>query len=511
MARVGFTSRERFGSGHGAGAWRRRRRSSLSAPVPVPFTVEPDLPLDDEPVGMTRAAPSQPPPLTEPVTDADNPPASEAPTAVPSEEATAATEEAAVAAPVLEDDPLWDEPDEDEPPVDQALSQPELVLALDGSTDPGPTELTVDDGPLPDEPEPSAAPEPEEDTEATAIPLPAPIPVSLADEPLPWPVAIVAPTLVPPGAWPPPPGSLGSSEVSAVALRPGTDELPELELESAEEAVPFGVTSVEEPPVRGTLDGMPVVQRVAVPQEDEPDTDADAEGPEAADDDGDDAPTEVSERDALEDALALLRTADAPPLTEAGAPEEEPEAEDDESATTAEDLVSLELLAEAEPSDADVDPAILGDLADASSITRRAVRTVGVIFGAPAPPRPWAETTVGLDLGEPRPVDPEEPDLEVDEFEPEADETTAPGFQVDLALARPVAPDPKTARRGVAVPPPDVRARSVPRGPSGPATDLLALSRRSDGPPEPDEDTVAVDVSGDDWLNELPELEDESP
>ncbi len=237
-------------------------------------------------------------------------------------------------------------------------------------------------------------------TEALEVPLPLPVPVRLADEPLPWPLVLVPPTVVLPGSWPPPPGHLGESEPSGVLPQPSVseeialdddDEVQELDLDapsednlvsvvrpqqiefedsatdvviedpSVIESMPVlagfqAADSIEEPPVRGTLDDMPVLDR-SVPAPIPPEAPALSDLHEV-DDDG--PPTEVTDLNALEAALQLLRSSEGDDLSLAMddvAPDEDP----DSLVATAEDLLSLEFDGEVEQP---VDPDVVADLAN---------------------------------------------------------------------------------------------------------------------------------------------------
>ncbi len=265
----------------------------------------------------------------------------------------------------------------------------------------------------------------EEDTEAVDVPVPAAIECTLADEVLPWPPMLVTPTLVLPGAWPPPPGALGRTQPSLVSptVEPSPGPAEELSLAGLTGGDPVGGESVEvsideeisitdmdigslvssdAPPVRGTLDDMPVVVRgvptappsvaeLSPPPPERPPPAEPGGRPQAsprpavrpldASSEDDDVPTEVSERDALEEALAVLRTSEpgagfqaarpapsapsapasargaSPPLALLGpdGPGEAPF----ETHSTADELISLELIDEDE---GPVDPAVRSDM-----------------------------------------------------------------------------------------------------------------------------------------------------
>ncbi|MCO4773938.1 MAG: hypothetical protein KDA24_28150 [Deltaproteobacteria bacterium] len=203
----------------------------------------------------------------------------------------------------------------------------------------------------------------EEVTEAVEVPVPAPLLVTLEDEVMPWPPLLVAPTLVLPGAWPPPPGTLARSQPSIASLleEPSSkhEELSiELELELDDE-------SVDSELIAGLGDSLEPSLSVEVVIEDDPSV-ADVsvverlinQGRPLEPDRDDDIPTEVSERDALEEALAVLRSA-KPGTVLTPLPEPEPDPEGDDAAVTAEDLVSLELVDEGH---GPVNPAVRTDL-----------------------------------------------------------------------------------------------------------------------------------------------------
>jgi len=318
----------------------------------------------------------------------------------------------------------------------------------------------------------------EEDTESAQIPLPPPLQLTLKDEVLPWPPLLVAPTLVLPGAWPPPPGTLARSAPSLIDH--ARDSLVEISIEAETGAMSVGSVSMELvieedstaddeiggmqfassselPPVKGTLDEMPVVVS-------------------ATPDEFDDIPTEVSQRDALEEALALLRTA-AP-----GSPLGTTVEEDDESATTAEDLVSLELDAPISVH-GPVDPAVRADL-DASPGAAGAQR-VALHLGDPVAHRGALLSPVWIDLV-----------------------LTAPATE----SATPVTPLPPA-------PSPPAAPRPLPPLAGERTTDLVALAERREaevaaisapveGVAETSPSDLSSDADGDDWLSDLP---DEDP
>mgnify|MGYP000002593872 CR=1 FL=1 len=391
----------------------------------------------------------------------------------------------------------------------------------------------------------------EEATEAIEVPLPAPVPVRLADEPLPWPVVIVSPTLVLPGSWPPPPGSLLESEPSGVIRYPsGVEELvldsgeepPELDLDApSEDQIPVVPTfakidfedsaidlviedpsvadsliafsaadSVDEPPVRGTLDDMPIVRAHAPSLESVPAIDASAPSLELEpdeDDDGD-APTEVNARDALEDALAALRTGGADELALASddlVVDEEPEA----ITATADDLLSLEL----DDPELGVDPDVVADLGaiglpsgDTSEHPPVQVAPrpgVYLELGAPSPavvfstlPAVWLETVdpaggVAVDVTAAPPTRPEEDDLQL---EPDTQATEDDDFEPDTEPAR--APEPVSGTVTLDPADDDVSVDFVLSDADGASVTLEADSVVEPGPVEPDEDApVHVDLA----------------
>lgn len=300
----------------------------------------------------------------------------------------------------------------------------------------------------------------EELTEAIEVPMPPPVAVRLADEPLPWPLVIVAPTVVLPGSWPPPRGHMGDSEPSGIGPYPSVaeeialdhvdeDELDlELELDapsgdrlvavrpggwidfedsaidvviedpSVIDSMP-GLTglqaaeSVEEPPIRGTLDEMPVVSQVALEVGPEALSDPSIEGLEDLTEDG--PPTEVNELDALEAALEALRGPGGSDDLSLEMDDIVPDDEPGGATSTMEDLLSLEFDGESEQP---VDPDVVADLsaiglpsAGARSADALVAPGPGIFIevGPPSPavvfsiqPAVWLET---LDPQSSRPIE----------------------------------------------------------------------------------------------------------
>ena len=293
-------------------------------------------------------------------------------------------------------------------------------------------------------------PLPEEDTEAVQVPLPAPIPVTLSDEILPWPPMLVAPTLVLPGAWPPPLGTLAQSSPSVLDLQPEEDSrhLQEVSMDGLPANSGSGRASLSEgdnalePSLSvevviedDSVADVSIVERLSPPQPLSPPsvygdripTEEDGQAGEDASTDAlvedssvtaedlageasapaalrdappndkhrgrsagdDDVPTQVSERDALEEALAVLRTVEPGTLL-ASMPDTEEDGE--ESEVTAEDLVSLELVDE----ELQVDPEVRSDMDLAPVPTPRWDRTwlgtgAPTLASTPAPTRAFIE------------------------------------------------------------------------------------------------------------------------
>ena len=375
--------------GIGAGAWQRRRRRSSGAPLPDLGAV-----ASVDPTWMSLSL--------DPSSDGNAAALSFA--SVSLEEISSAPElqdEALVARTERPEAPTMEEPTEPDAPSSVSSSS---VSVSSSSVSVSSSSVSISD-------EVEVAPASisvaspgmfaEEATEAIEVPLPPPVPVRLAEEPLPWPVILVPPTVVLPGSWPPPPGSLLESEPSGVvdmnsgveelAIEPMDtgDDLLELELDAPSEdqlqavvpraqidfedsaidlviedpsviesmaGPPAWVDSVEEPPIRGTLDDMPVVAkaRVTPVKEAEPPS----ESAELDLDEDDEPPTEVSQRDALEAALDALRsTRDSSELvleTDDVLLDEDPEP----ITATADDLLSLEF----DDGEDSVDPDVLADL-----------------------------------------------------------------------------------------------------------------------------------------------------
>jgi len=407
--------------GLGAGAWQRRRRVRTVPPhdaidsqdgtwmtLSLDGESTDDAPANLAPAPVSRTAPPQSPPLVESASDhpavvtdigpsAFLPVGTDPPT--PREEARSLSPATSLSSPSVS--------------ASVSDSSASISISDEDSVVTGEVAVVevVERGPLL-----------EEDTEAVEVPLPDVQRLTLADELLPWPQLLVQPTLVLPGAWPPPLDAVQRSAPSVVALMEEPSEpLSDISLElDPDESLP---ALTEEPSVK-SFDGVDSLEVAALvrevlaepdtgpstdlfePTEDvSVDTDADgaslsldapltadrtdegqeepaAEGTDEAEvslvdaidpddepgghetdeaavslalDGDDDSPTEVSDRDALEDALAVLRTAE--PGTVLGPPpEDEPE---DEEAVTAEDLVSLEMVAEAEHP---VNPAVRTDM-----------------------------------------------------------------------------------------------------------------------------------------------------
>jgi len=257
----------------------------------------------------------------------------------------------------------------------------------------------------------------EEETEAVDVELPAPLALTLAEEVLPWPPVLVDPTLVILGAWPPVDG--GRAEPSFETHGDGLHEgisgdvsigsvSVELIIEDDPSVADVGVLlgyveSSEVPPVRGTLDEMPVVSRPSgratearVITVDDP---VHEPLPPHAAGDLEETPTEVSARDALEDALAVLRTTEPQTLLRtSSAPLVDDHSEDtEEAATTAEDLVSLEFMSDEESR---VDPAVRSDMERSADVARTRDRT-WLVLGGPsledalgANQRSWIDLTL---------------------------------------------------------------------------------------------------------------------
>ncbi len=446
------TSRGGQGRGFGAGAWERRRRRF------GPASFEYDAVGTDDPTWMSLSldGSSHADPTLQSI-------------------ATVSLEELGQSAPALRDDALIvraERPDVPPQPTVQDLegvdapsshpsssgpssdsssdsvsisvSDPSGSMSLDGSVTAGDVGIAVAP--------PSAFVD--ELTEAIEVPMPPPITVRLADEPLPWPLVIVSPSIVLPGSWPPPLTHLGESEPSGI--RPYASMVEELALDRPEEvddgqeldldapsedsliAVrPRGridfedsaidlviedpsvidsisgllelqhADSVDEPPVRGTLDEMPVLQQQrrpiapAVPSVDE-----------LLELTEDEPATEVAELDALEAALEALRTAgdgDGLSLEMDDIIEEE---DHDGATATAEDLLSLEFDGDPEQ---DVDPDVVADLAAVSlpsggagqaALQARVQPGIFIELGGPSPavvfsiqPAVWLETVDPQGIG----------------------------------------------------------------------------------------------------------------
>ncbi len=294
----------------------------------------------------------------------------------------------------------------------------------------------------------------EEDTEAVAVFLPDPIPVTLVDELMPWPPLLVAPTLVLPGAWPPPLGALAQSAPAGLDLQieDGASPLDELALDgvpvlsgSSKPSLVEGPStlepslSVEVVIEDDSVADVSIVERLATPQSISPASTyghrartggakaedgkleagaprvASFRGPAAASENAtvesagsarsaddppagelsdrssgdDDIPTEVSMRDALEEALEVLRTMEPGTLL---SPLPEAEGDSSESEVTAEDPFSLEL----DDDELQVDPAVRSDMDLSPVATPRWDRTwlgtgAPTLSSNPAPTRAFIE------------------------------------------------------------------------------------------------------------------------
>lgn len=355
----------------------------------------------------------------------------------------------------------------------------------------------------------------EEDTETVDAQVPAPLALTLEDEVLPWPPLLVDPTLVLPGAWPPPPGTLGRSQPSllAPAAQPASNTFGSPYFSGPTGATSIGSVSVEviieddpsvadvealiqlaesseAPPIHGTLDEMPVVVRTSVGTIGAPEGSEEALGAAhsgAADpSEFEDTPTEVSTRDALEDALAVLRTTEPGTLLPGTLlpgtllpgtllpgtllPSISTDADDgdDESATTAEDLVSLEFYSDEQSL---VDPAVRSDI-DLAAVRMRPLDRIWLALGDPVscstgstPPRTWIDLTLDL-----------------------------PSPSKELLESNPLRPQPYT----------EIISETT--------TDLRALAARGDaaqkGRVRGDMSPDAEGDEGDDWLSDLSGEED---